>query len=197
MSFLLGPAVASCRCARHARNASVLRFPFAAQRLFPSGGQVRANAYQEAGWTPTWTLTEDFALGMEMKRNGWHCRYLNQYLAVGEVPPCAELCCTAMTLHSCRLTSLLSCTSALAARQLDESWTQILWSGDILTAVRPRTMLCVHGCPHSTIVAAGAGRRAQLLPAAVTVDKGGRHALTGFVASWRCVPAMAMQRGRT
>ena len=46
---------------------------------------VRANAYQEAGWTPTWTLTEDFALGMEMKRNGWHCRYLNQYLAVGEV----------------------------------------------------------------------------------------------------------------
>ena len=45
---------------------------------------VRANAYQEAGWTPTWTLTEDFALGMEMKRNGWHCRYVNQYLAVGK-----------------------------------------------------------------------------------------------------------------
>ena len=48
---------------------------------------MRSNAYQEAGWTPTWTLTEDFALGMEMKRNGWHCRYLNQYLAVGEVTP--------------------------------------------------------------------------------------------------------------
>jgi len=53
---------------------------------------VRANAYQEAGWTPTWTLTEDFALGMEMKRNGWHCRYLNQYLAVGEAPDGVRNC---------------------------------------------------------------------------------------------------------
>ena len=82
-------------------HASVLHFPVAAQRLLPTGGQVRANAYQEAGWTPTWTLTEDFALGMEMKRNGWHCRYLNQYLAVGEVP---LLCCgTAMSFSVARL----------------------------------------------------------------------------------------------
>lgn len=53
---------------------------------------VRANAYQQAGWTPTWTLTEDFALGMEMKRYGWHCRYLNQYLAVGEAPDGVRNC---------------------------------------------------------------------------------------------------------
>lgn len=53
---------------------------------------VRANAYKEAGWTPTWTLTEDFALGMEMKRNGWHCRYLNQYLAMGEAPDGVRNC---------------------------------------------------------------------------------------------------------
>ena len=47
---------------------------------------------QQAGWTPTWTLTEDFALGMEMKRYGWHCRYLNQYLAFGEAPDGVRNC---------------------------------------------------------------------------------------------------------
>ena len=47
---------------------------------------------QQAGWTPTWTLTEDFALGMEMKRYGWHCRYLNKYLAVGEAPDGVRNC---------------------------------------------------------------------------------------------------------
>ena len=49
-------------------------------------------ALQQAGWTPTWTLTEDFALGMEMKRYGWHCRYLNEYLAVGEAPDGVRNC---------------------------------------------------------------------------------------------------------
>ena len=29
---------------------------------------------------------------MEMKRNGWHCRYLNQYLAVGEAPDGVRNC---------------------------------------------------------------------------------------------------------
>ena len=32
---------------------------------------IRANAFQECGWSPTWTLTEDFALGMELKKRGW------------------------------------------------------------------------------------------------------------------------------
>lgn len=30
----------------------------------------------EAGGSPTYTLTEDFALGMEMKKYGWQCRYV-------------------------------------------------------------------------------------------------------------------------
>ena len=48
--------------------------------------QIRANALLEAGGSPTWTLTEDFALGMELKKYGWHCRYVQEYLAIGEAP---------------------------------------------------------------------------------------------------------------
>ena len=33
-----------------------------------------------------WTLTEDYALGMELKKFGWHCRYVQEYLAIGEAP---------------------------------------------------------------------------------------------------------------
>lgn len=47
---------------------------------------LRARAFSEAGWFPEWTLTEDFALGIELKRRGWQCRYVDEYLAVGEAP---------------------------------------------------------------------------------------------------------------
>ncbi|BDA41271.1 Cellulose synthase 1 [Coccomyxa sp. Obi] len=47
---------------------------------------MRAKAFMEAGGSPTYTLTEDFALGMEMKKYGWQCRYVQEYLAVGEAP---------------------------------------------------------------------------------------------------------------
>ncbi|KAK9863564.1 hypothetical protein WJX84_010744, partial [Apatococcus fuscideae] len=47
---------------------------------------IRSNAYQQAGWTPTYTLTEDYALGMELTRHKWHCRYVEEYLAIGEAP---------------------------------------------------------------------------------------------------------------
>lgn len=40
----------------------------------------------EVGGSPTYTLTEDFALGMELKKFGWQCRYVQEYLAVGEAP---------------------------------------------------------------------------------------------------------------
>ena len=40
----------------------------------------------QAGGSPTFTLTEDFALGMEMKKLKWHCRYVQAYLALGEAP---------------------------------------------------------------------------------------------------------------
>ena len=37
---------------------------------------VRAKAFMEVGGSPTYTLTEDFALGMELKKYGWQCRYV-------------------------------------------------------------------------------------------------------------------------
>jgi hypothetical protein len=48
--------------------------------------QVRSTAMLEVGGSPTWTLTEDFALGMELKKFGWQCRYVQEYLAIGEAP---------------------------------------------------------------------------------------------------------------
>ncbi len=48
--------------------------------------QVRSNALLEVGGSPTWTLTEDYALGMQLKKYGWHCRYVQEYLAIGEAP---------------------------------------------------------------------------------------------------------------
>ena len=47
---------------------------------------MRSNALLEVGGSPQYTLTEDFALGMEMKKYGWHCRYVQEYLAIGEAP---------------------------------------------------------------------------------------------------------------
>lgn len=47
---------------------------------------VRAAALREVGGSPTYTLTEDFALGMRLKMFGWHCRYVQEYLAIGEAP---------------------------------------------------------------------------------------------------------------
>jgi len=47
---------------------------------------LRAKAFQHAGWFPEWTLTEDFALGIELKRRNWQCRYVDEYLALGEAP---------------------------------------------------------------------------------------------------------------
>ena len=43
-------------------------------------------AFREAGWSPEYTLTEDYALGMELTRLKWHCRYVSEYLAIGEAP---------------------------------------------------------------------------------------------------------------
>ena len=49
-------------------------------------------AFQEANWSPTFTLTEDFALGMYLKMNKWHCRYVEEYLAIGEAPDQVRNC---------------------------------------------------------------------------------------------------------
>ena len=47
---------------------------------------VRAQAVMEVGGSPMYTMTEDYALGMELKKFGWHCRYVQEYLAIGEAP---------------------------------------------------------------------------------------------------------------
>ena len=47
---------------------------------------LRSKAFHSAGWFPEWTLTEDFALGIELKKRGWQCRYVSEYLAIGEAP---------------------------------------------------------------------------------------------------------------
>ena len=47
---------------------------------------VRSHAFEEVGWSPTYTLTEDYALGMELTMNKWKCRYVERYLATGEAP---------------------------------------------------------------------------------------------------------------
>lgn len=47
---------------------------------------IRSSAFKECGWSPEFTLTEDYALGMLLKMNKWHCRYVEEYLAVGEAP---------------------------------------------------------------------------------------------------------------
>ncbi len=53
---------------------------------------VRAAALKEVGGSPTYTLTEDFALGMALKMYGWHCRYVQEYLAIGEAPDQVRNC---------------------------------------------------------------------------------------------------------
>jgi endoglucanase len=47
---------------------------------------IRANALCECGWFPTYTITEDYALGMELKKRDKKAVYLNEYIALGEAP---------------------------------------------------------------------------------------------------------------
>lgn len=46
---------------------------------------VRSAALVDVGGSPEYTLTEDYALGMELKMEEWQCRYVNEPLAIGEV----------------------------------------------------------------------------------------------------------------
>ena len=48
--------------------------------------------WRQAGMSPTYTLTEDFALGMAMKKTGWQCRYVQEYCALGEAPEQVRNC---------------------------------------------------------------------------------------------------------
>lgn len=53
---------------------------------------IRSKAFSECGWSPEYTLTEDYALGMELKMREWQCRYVPEYLAVGEAPEQVRNC---------------------------------------------------------------------------------------------------------
>ena len=47
---------------------------------------LRTRALAHCGWFPEYTITEDFALGMELKKKGYRATYLLAYLAEGEAP---------------------------------------------------------------------------------------------------------------
>jgi cellulose synthase/poly-beta-1,6-N-acetylglucosamine synthase-like glycosyltransferase len=53
---------------------------------------TRSVAFEQAGWSPEYTLTEDYALGMELRKRKWKCRYVEEYLAVGEAPEQVRNC---------------------------------------------------------------------------------------------------------
>lgn len=41
---------------------------------------------QEIGYYPPWTLGEDVRMGVELQRLGYKGYYVNQAMAIGEVP---------------------------------------------------------------------------------------------------------------
>ena len=47
---------------------------------------IRAAPLADCGWFPTFTITEDYYLGMVLKKKGYKAGYLNEYLAIGEAP---------------------------------------------------------------------------------------------------------------
>lgn len=74
---------------------------------------MRSKAFMEVGGSPTYTLTEDFALGMELKKYEWQCRYV-------QVKPCAILNTIDgfQIVTSCHL-SLLAPSKSLACAASD------------------------------------------------------------------------------
>ena len=47
---------------------------------------LRCAPLADCGFFPSWTITEDYALGMILKAKGYKAGYLNEYLAIGEAP---------------------------------------------------------------------------------------------------------------
>ena len=91
---------------------------------------MRSVAFLEVGGSPTWTLTEDFALGMEMKKYGWHCRYVQEYLAIGEAPDQIRNCYQQRS-RWCKVPCLMILTHlpAMCRRFVLESrWLSSRWS---------------------------------------------------------------------
>ena len=70
-------------CPASCCNCNLALLPFS-----PTGTNfaIRAAALQTVKWFPEYTITEDYALGFELKANGFKGTYLLQYLAMGEAP---------------------------------------------------------------------------------------------------------------
>jgi hypothetical protein len=47
---------------------------------------VRGRALAHCGWFPTYTVGEDYALGVELKQRGYRGAYIAERLAAGEAP---------------------------------------------------------------------------------------------------------------
>jgi Glycosyl transferase family group 2 len=47
---------------------------------------VRANSLATCGWFPNDSITEDYLLGMLMRRHNMRAVYLNEFIAIGEAP---------------------------------------------------------------------------------------------------------------
>ena len=73
---------------------------------------IRSNAFEECGWSPEYTLTEDYALGMELTKRRWRCRYVEEYLAIGEAPEEVRNCFQQRSRWAkVRCTALFSCAT--------------------------------------------------------------------------------------
>ena len=69
---------------------------------------TRSAAFEQAGWSPEYTLTEDYALGMELTKRKWLCRYVEEYLAIGEAPEQVRNCFQQRS-RWCKVGSVLRC----------------------------------------------------------------------------------------
>lgn len=69
---------------------------------------TRSAAFEQAGWSPEYTLTEDYALGMELTKRKWYCRYVEEYLAIGEAPEQVRNCFQQRS-RWCKVGAVLCC----------------------------------------------------------------------------------------
>ena len=104
---------------------------------------VRSNALLEVGGSPQYTLTEDFALGMEMKKYGWHCRYVQEYLAIGEAPDQIRNCYQQRS----RWCKVCARTHEMTNSQMSHQTMSSRWCMSLYAAIRSEfyQFSCCHG----------------------------------------------------
>jgi cellulose synthase/poly-beta-1,6-N-acetylglucosamine synthase-like glycosyltransferase len=68
---------------------------------------LRARSLAAVGWFPEYTITEDYALSMELKSAGFKGTYLNEYLAVGEAPDEIRNVCRQRSRYGCIISNVV------------------------------------------------------------------------------------------